>query len=470
MFPPFPEEAASEVLSLIINDIRSGNISLKRCAPPSDGRDTSSVMAGVLVCRDFYGNIINLISLSGISCSLEGPLPGIFVQPVASPEKVEKALAQNDKEIHELTEKIKNLESKGGSKEETASLKKHRLNLCDKSLRKVFDLYDFYCADGVSRPMMNILKGKLPPTGTGDCCAPKLLSYAFEHELTPASLAESKLHFSMEKVSDGSPVAAGGCERSAKGGRSGGNAGTTKSISLTPPCDIRCGLILPHILGLRILYRDQHIIVVNKQSGVLSVPGRGPDKQDCIVNRVKRLFPDCIEQPAVHRLDMETSGILVLAFTKEAHRELNRQFEMRETSKKYEALVDGVLAKKGIPTEGQMELFFRLDPDNRPHQIWDDVNGKNAVTQWRTLRVEPYTAPDGTRRPVTRIEFIPHTGRTHQLRLAAADSHGFGLPIIGDTLYGRCDDGERLLLHATDLSFTHPITGEAMHFHCPAEF
>ena len=129
-----------------------------------------------------------------------------------------------------------------------------------------------------------------------------------------------------------------------------------------------------------------------------------------------------------------------------------------------------LFAKKGIEKSGTMELFFRLDIENRPHQIWDRENGKSAVTQWQIENVEYYTAPDKSRRPATRVTFIPHTGRTHQLRLAAADSHGFGLPIIGDTLYGHCEKGERLLLHASELSFTHPRTKQKMDFLCPPEF
>ena len=188
------------------------------------------------------------------------------------------------------------------------------------------------------------------------------------------------------------------------------------------PCDERCALILPEILGLNILYRDDSIIVVNKQSGLLSVPGRGPEKQDCVVNRFRRLFPEAILQPSVHRLDMETSGLLVLAFTEDAHRNMNRQFENREVKKEYIAVVDGKLPENFAP-DGQMELFFRVDIENRPHQIWDAVHGKNAVTEWHRIGEESYTAPDGSKRCVTRIKFIPHTGRTHQLRLAAADSH-----------------------------------------------
>ena len=117
-----------------------------------------------------------------------------------------------------------------------------------------------------------------------------------------------------------------------------------------------------------------------------------------------------------------------------------------------------------------MELYFRLDVENRPHQIWDEENGKKAVTEWEILGVERYNAPDGTTRNVTRVLFRPKTGRTHQLRLASADPHGFGFPIIGDTLYGKCADGERLMLHAQKITFPHPATGEIMQIECRCPF
>ena len=167
---------------------------------------------------------------------------------------------------------------------------------------------------------------------------------------------------------------------------------------------------------------------------------------------------------------METSGLMLLAFTPAAHRELSRQFQEGEVSKEYVALLDGVLAKKGIAPEGVMELTFRLDINNRPHQIWDSVYGKKAVTEWKIECVQDYHAPDGSRRPATRVLFRPHTGRTHQLRLASADPHGFGVPIIGDTLYGSCAEGERLMLHASRLCFTHPVTGRRMEFTSPVPF
>ena len=317
--------------------------------------------------------------------------------------------------------------------------------MCDESLKKVFGLYSFHCADGKVRSLLEICEKKQknpPPTGTGDCCAPKLLDFAFKNQLVVKSLAEVFYGKSNKFRTNG---------------------------KLYEPCDERCALILPETLGLEILYQDEDIVVVNKQSGLLSVPGRGPEKQDCIVNRLKKLFPHCIKQPSVHRLDMETSGILVLALNENSHRNLCRQFEEKKVQKRYIALLDGKLPEK-FPKNGTMELYFRVDIENRPYQIWDEVYGKNAVTEWNWLGEEIYSAPDGTERLCTRILFIPHTGRTHQLRLAAADIHGFGVPIIGDTLYGHCEKGERLMLHAEFLSFIHPSTGKLMEFSCPAPF
>lgn len=458
MFPPFEEQKAASILKSVLRGIYAGKIYLVRSARLSDNRETSSVMLGAMICT-VEGKTENLITLSGISCALKGNLPGIFVEPAVSSIEIEDALSKNDKEIHELTDII-NLEEKKAaeerftdkSKAQLASLKRLRTSLCDESLSMVFERYSFACFDGKKRKMTDLIRQKthstkLPPTGTGDCCAPKLLNYAFGHGLTPVSMAETKIHFTL----DSSACAAR--PRPLLG-----------EITLVPPCNARCSLVLPGILGLEIIYRDSDIIVVNKPSGLLSVPGRGEDKQDCVVRRVKRLFPSCIEQPSVHRLDMETSGLMVLAFTKEAHRELNRQFENREVDKKYTALLDGVLAKKGIAQRGTMELYFRVDIENRPHQIWDSLHGKKAVTEWNIENVEYYTAPNTSRRPVTRVCFVPHTGRTHQLRLAAADKHGFGIPIIGDTLYGHCAEGERLMLHANYLRFTHPRTGKKMEF------
>lgn len=206
-----------------------------------------------------------------------------------------------------------------------------------------------------------------------------------------------------------------------------------------------------------VIFRDAALLVVDKPAGLLAVPGRGPDKQDCVVARLRPLVPAMIAQPAVHRLDMATSGLMIIAVTAEAHRRLSRQFEAREVDKRYTALLDGIVAER----EGEIRLPFRLDPDNRPYQIHDPIHGKLGITAWRRLAIE------GER---TRIVFTPLTGRTHQLRVHAAHRLGLGIPIVGDRLYGRGGEGERMMLHASFLGFMHPISGAAMAFESPAPF
>ncbi len=449
------------------------SIILQQISKESEERKGLGLMIGALVCTDSQGQRVVLHAVSGISIAalrqaqgpqmtvvpeqhsgfpeaLEGPqitgvpeaLEGphhIIVPSIVNEGLIAAALAKNDKEIHELTDKINHIgvpEALEGS--QIQALIKKRTALTDESLRNVFDLYEFTRFDGKKITLNEIIKehgGRLPPTGTGDCCAPKLLSYAFEHKLTPISMDEVFY---------------------------GRNTPNKKNGSSYPPCDERCGYILPHILGLEILYRDSQLVVINKPSGLLSVPGRTPDKQDCVVSRLKKLFPHCIEQPSVHRLDMETSGLMVYALTKETHRNLSHQFEEGTVHKKYVALLDGTFNHNEY--KGELRLKFRLDINNRPHQIYDEENGKLGITQWEKAGTVLYTAPDGSKRRTTKIIFTPKTGRTHQLRLAASDPHGFGIPIVGDTLYGHCQHGERLMLHAFELEFKHPVSGKAMKF------
>jgi tRNA pseudouridine32 synthase / 23S rRNA pseudouridine746 synthase len=203
--------------------------------------------------------------------------------------------------------------------------------------------------------------------------------------------------------------------------------------------------------AMTVIYEDAFIVVVEKASGFLSVPGRGEEKYDSVASRVKDTYEGCITQPAVHRLDMATSGILVLGLTKEAHRNLSIQFQRSFVEKKYCALIEGIVEAKG----GVIELPFRLDVDNRPHQIYDPVHGKVGLTHWQNLSIE------GSH---TRVLFEPKTGRTHQLRLHASHSLGLGFPIVGDFLYGTGTDYNQLKLHAFFLSFCHPETGETLKF------
>ncbi len=461
MFPPLNQDKAATILKDVISKINEGKIKIEQVTKISEERKNQGIMIGVLVCldksRDKSRNEVILLTNSGtaktmrLSSEEKGFLT--YVEPIVSASEIEEALSENDRAIHELTDEInKKKAEKSGSDEQShvLKLKKFREELCSSSLKKVHSLYSFYCIDGKRRSLKEICSmyngGKLPPTGTGECCAPKLFDHAFKNGLLPISLAETMYDFS--------------------------SAQTGAIPKLFSPCDERCGIILPAQLGLKILYQDDSICIVNKQSGVLSVPGRTEEKKDCIESRFKRLFGDKVEvsQPAVHRLDMETSGIMILAFTKEAHRFLNKEFEEKKVKKEYVALLDGVLFQKGIEAHGIMELYFRLDVENRPHQIWDSQNGKKAVTEWEILGVERYHAPNGKTRNATRVLFKPHTGRTHQLRLASADSHGFDVPIIGDTLYGKCEEGERLMLHAKKITFTHPKTLEKMTIDCESDF
>jgi len=211
---------------------------------------------------------------------------------------------------------------------------------------------------------------------------------------------------------------------------------------------------------LHILYEDPDFVVVNKEPGMLSVPGRGPDKVDSVTDRVKRMYPGCISHPAVHRLDMDTSGLMVVARTKEAQSHLSRQFQERKTQKKYVALLDGILPES-FGENGCIELPFRLDIDNRPIQIYDEVHGKMGTTLWEKLAVEG---------SFTRIDFTPITGRTHQLRIHSAHEKGLGIPIVGDPFYGTRIGPRDMKLHAYQLSFYHPVSSEYLTFESPATF
>lgn len=441
MFPPFPQELAHHYCEKLISLIEKGSVSLEQTGRQSQERKGQGVMLGSLVCWDkATGRRLVLYAVSGNNRILSGDCgEGIFVPSIASAKAIDSALAENDKEIHNLTDKINSITDK--KNEERQALCKKRTSLTDSSLKKVFSLYTFTRFDGKKISLNEIIKehgGRLPPTGTGDCCAPKLLSYAFERGLQIISMDE--VYFGRDTLHK-------------KGGTS------------YPPCDERCGYILPSILGLEILYRDNDIIVINKQAGLLSVAGRGEDKQDCAESRIRQYFPQAPRQCAVHRLDMETSGLLVLALNKEAHRKLNEQFSEGKVHKKYFALLEGILHGK---PEGRTTLPFRLDTENRPHQIYDKVNGKIGITEWKKIKVASTNS-------TTLIEFLPLTGRTHQLRLAAScpkELGGLGIPIAGDTLYGsgKTEAFPRLMLHAAEISFIHPASGRHIHITCPPDF
>lgn len=214
------------------------------------------------------------------------------------------------------------------------------------------------------------------------------------------------------------------------------------------------------MLDVPIIFADPRFVVINKPSGMLSVPGKGEDKADCAVSRVRAMFPHASGPLVVHRLDMDTSGLLVLGLNPDSQRDLSKQFESRQTEKAYIALVDGIVAAD----QGEISLPLRPDLENRPYQIVDHIQGRPALTRYRVLARE-------TDR--TRIRFEPITGRSHQLRVHAAtprEQGGLGHAILGDILYGESTSAPRLLLHATFLSFTIPGEATRREFHCPPEF
>ncbi len=212
--------------------------------------------------------------------------------------------------------------------------------------------------------------------------------------------------------------------------------------------------------ALSIVHATDRYVVIDKPSGLLSVPGIGPHKQDCAVARVRAMFPRSEGPLVVHRLDMETSGLLVFGLDPDSQRELSGQFERRIPSKSYVALLEGVLDVE----EGLISLPMRPDVANRPWQMIDHIHGRNAETAFRVMAREIDR---------TRVRFEPITGRAHQLRLHAATMRcqgGLGAPILGDPLYGDAASARRLMLHAAALSFLDPSTGGRVEFESPTPF
>jgi len=207
--------------------------------------------------------------------------------------------------------------------------------------------------------------------------------------------------------------------------------------------------------AVSILYQDNDLLLVNKPSGLLSVPGRHPDNKDCLISRVQKDYPTA---RIVHRLDMDTSGIMVIALNADSHRHLNRQFEQRKTEKRYEAIVHGIVESD----EGEIDLPICCDWPNRPLQKIDYDNGKSAKTLYEIISRDSVNH-------TTRVKLKPITGRSHQLRIHLAS---IGHPILGCSFYGRKVQhlAERLLLHACELGIKNPLTGATLHGNSPTPF
>ncbi|WP_281629319.1 RluA family pseudouridine synthase [Vibrio sp. St2] len=329
------------------------------------------------------------------------------------------------------------------------ALKEQRKTLSNTLQNKLFDNYRFLNIRGEEKSLNAIFKptsAPVPPAGAGECAAPKLLHFAFKHGFKPLALAEF-----WWGVSPKSEVRQHG--------------------KFYPSCHSKCFPILGHMLEgmavddnpleenwaedkeLEILFEDEAMVVVNKPSGLLSVPGK--TIKDSAYTRLQQRYPD-VEGPfVIHRLDMATSGLLVFALTKRANKSLQKQFISRSVQKRYVALLEGEVNQ----TSGQIELPMRGDPDDRPRQLVCFEHGKPAETYWELI-----DSRDGR----SKLYLYPKTGRTHQLRVHCAHHLGLNLPMVGDGLYGQRAD--RLHLHAQRLEIEHPYSKQPMTFEAECEF
>ena len=299
----------------------------------------------------------------------------------------------------------------------------------------------------------NVLASRspLPPAGAGECCAPKLLQYALTHHLQPTAIAEFWV---------GVPPR---------------NELRREGVFYTP-CSGKCVPILRHMLQgiemekepktvqaehlcrrIEVLYEDAHLTVVNKPAGLLSVPGK--ENQLSLAQYMAEQGHYTFLRP-VHRLDQDTSGLLVLAKSQEVYSTLQSYFQRRDILKRYEAVIMGE-GLKDIKEEGIIELPLLPNPYDRPRQMVEPVHGKPSVTRYVVRKL----FSDGR----AFIDFFPLTGRTHQLRVHAAHPNGLNAPIVGDRLYGGVP-AERLMLHAAEITFHHPVTKKEMHFCIPSSF
>lgn len=309
--------------------------------------------------------------------------------------------------------------------------------------------YQFLNAKGETKDLIAIFKstdlGK-PPVAAGECAAPKLFQYAYENQLKPIAMAE--FYWGISPTAE-----------------------VRKHGQFYPSCRGRCEPILGHMMQgldvepnpietagvfkgeLEIIYEDDFLLLVNKPPEFLSVPGK--TIKDSVLTRMQTYLPNATGPLLLHRLDMSTSGLLLVAKNERTHKMLQKQFINRTIKKRYVALLDGVLESK----IGIINLPLRVDLNNRPRQLVCDKHGKSATTNYKVIAVKDHK---------TRIHFYPISGRTHQLRVHAAHHKGLNLPIVGDDLYGT--PSNRLHLHAETLEFEHPVKREWVRFSCEAGF
>ena len=340
--------------------------------------------------------------------------------------------------------------------ERIRQLKQERKSRSAALQERLFHQFCLLNARGESRDLMQLftdMPTPVPPAGTGECALPKLLQHAYQHRLQPLAFGEFWWGASPKNE-------------------------VRHHGHFYPSCQGKCAPILRHMLiglevepnpllsslsgketdgttavPLDIVYEDDWLVVVNKPCGLLSVPGK--DTDDSVLTRLRHRYPSATGPLLVHRLDMDTSGLLVAAKSKEVHARLQHLFETRQVKKRYTALLDGPLETD----EGEIALPLAPDWLDRPRQKVDYEHGKPALTRYKVR-----CRKDGR----TWIDLYPQTGRTHQLRIHAAHIDGLNLPIVGDPLYGI--KSIRLCLHAAELEFVHPVTHQPLRLCRETEF
>lgn len=334
--------------------------------------------------------------------------------------------------------------------ERIAALRQRRRSMSDELQRWLFEQYRMLNARGEERNLIDIFSATthgIPPAGAGDCCAPKLLQYAYSHGLQPVCMAEFWWGESPRQE-------------------------IRHHLSYYPACRSKCLPILTHMLQgldvepnpltataseeLKIVYEDDAICVVDKPAGMLSVPGK--DNVESVESIMRQRWHQYDGNPImVHRLDRDTSGLMVVARTLEAYHSLQQQFACRTAAKRYEAVLDGVPALQ----QGTISLPLMPDITDRPRQRVDMEHGKPSVTTYRVVSTQNHR---------TLVWLFPHTGRTHQLRVHCAHPLGLATPILGDPLYGRGTAAPRMYLNADELEITHPVTGRRMQWKSESAF
>ena len=329
-------------------------------------------------------------------------------------------------------------------------LKKQRRELSQTLQTQMHRAYVLTNFAGETRSLRELITEGAMPTGMGDCCAPKLLHYAATHALIPLAMAE---FWWGNPSADGYKIQGefyGACVERCQPLMGFLLSGTRSAANIE-------NFAKPN---LQLIYEDDDLLAVSKPAGLLSVPGRYLDTQDSVLSRLRQSFGEGELYP-VHRLDRQTSGILLLARNLESLRCLSEQFRQRQIHKVYEALLSQKIAKKIENQKGTIDLPLWGNPENRPYQQVDFARGKPSITEFCLL---------GYTENYARIEFRPLTGRTHQLRVHAADPQGLGTTILGDRLYGCQAETSRLHLHARELAFRHPRSQVLIHLQIPVPF